>query len=204
MAKEVRRINCPQCGDELPLHFRYSKLAQCSSCGAHIFLEDEGARLAGEQSVLSTEPSLIMMNQPFTYDRKTYTPIGRVRFSIGRNFWEEWWLVDTNGNGYWLSVDDGDYILEKEVPFKLTLYSFNDIELGRDIEGWRVTELGEGTCLGFEGELPEILEVAQMHRYAHLSKPDGSMMTVEFSGKTKKLYSGIWLDPFKIRKALSP
>ena len=198
----VRRINCPQCGDLLPLHFRHSKLAQCASCGAHVFLEDDAARLAGKQSVLSEEPSLIIMHQPFTYERRTFTPVGRVRYSYGRSFWEEWYVIDSNSNGYWLSVDDGDYILEKEVKFSLALYAYKDLHLHQKIKEWRVTELGEGTCLGYEGELPEVLEIGETHHYAHLSKANGDMITVEFFGKTKKLYQGSWLDPYEIRKAL--
>jgi DNA-directed RNA polymerase subunit RPC12/RpoP len=197
-----RQVNCPQCGDLLPLHFSYSKLAQCPSCGVHIFLEDEGARLAGEQSVLSLEPSLISLHQAFEYNKQTFTPIGHIRFGVGRNIWDEWWCVD-RGKGYWLSVDEGDYILESEIEFSLPLYSYKEITLNQEIKGWRVTELDEGVCLGYEGELPEIIEVGEKHHYAHLSKSHGEMMTVEFFGKTKKLYSGKWLDPYAIRKALS-
>jgi len=204
MFDAVGQINCPQCGDRLPLHFRHSKLAQCPSCGAHIFLEDESVRLAGEQSVLSEEPSLIVLHRVFDFDGRTYTPIGRVRYSYGRSFWEEWWIVDTNANGYWLSVDDGDYVLEKEVKFNLPILEFNRLRLHAQVGGWRVTELGSGSCIGFEGELPEIVEVGEEHQYAHLSKEDGSMITVEFFGKEKRLYRGTWLDPYEITEALLP
>ena len=201
--KFSRDINCPQCGDKLPLHFTYTKLAQCYSCGSHIFLDDEGARLAGKQSVLSLEPSLIVLNQDFAYEHKVYTPVGHIRYKFKRYIWDEWWIVDRNGNGYWLSVDDGDYVLEKEISFNLPIYSNKEIKLDQEIKGWSVTEIGEGECLGYEGELPEILEIGEKHHYAQLSKSHGEMMTVEFFGKTKKLYSGKWLDAYGIRKALS-
>ncbi|MEA2110495.1 MAG: DUF4178 domain-containing protein [Campylobacterota bacterium] len=203
MFKDHQKVNCPSCGDNLPLHFHYSKLAQCSSCGSHIFLDDEGARLAGEQSVLPNTPSLIALNQVFTYNYENYTPIGHIRYGAGRNRWDEWWVVDSNGKGLWLSIDDGDYILEKEVNLTLPTYSFKSLKLGQDIDGWTITELDEGTCLGYEGELPEVVEVGEMHYYAHLSKKSGVMLTIEFFANTKKFYSGKWLDPYEIRKALS-
>ncbi len=203
MRKVDREINCPQCGSILPIHFSYSKLAQCSSCGSHIFLEDEAAKLAGEQSVLSLEPSLINLNKSFSYDKKSYRAIGHIRYSEGRNSWDEWWVVDTSNNGYWLSIDDGDYILEKEIKFNLPIYSYKELTLDKNIGGWIVTELNEGICLGFEGELPEAVEVGEVHSYAHLSHKDGKMMTVEIFNKTKKLYKGKWLDPYEIIGALS-
>lgn len=204
MRKIDREINCPQCGDIMPIHFSYSKLAQCSSCGSHIFLEDEGVRLAGEQSVLSLEPSLVELNKSFAYGSKVYRAIGHIRYGAGQNIWDEWYIVDRNSNGYWLSIDDGDYILEKEIKFTLPIYSFKELKLDKNIDGWIVSELDEGKCLGFEGELPELVEVGEVHHYAHLSQKDGRMLTVEIFSKTKKLYSGRWLDPYDIRKALSP
>jgi len=203
MRKIDREINCPQCGDILPIHFSYSKLAQCSSCGSHIFLEDEGARLAGEQSDLSLEPSLVELNKSFTFASKTYRAIGHIRYGAGRNSWDEWYVVDSNRNGYWLSIDDGDYVLEKEIEFNLPIYSHKDLVLGKKIDGWTVSEVDEGICLGFEGELPELVEVGEVHHYADLSRTDGRMMTVEIFNKTKKLYRGRWLDPYEIRGALS-
>lgn len=202
MKKVDREINCPQCGDILPIHFSFSKLAQCSSCGSHIFLEDESARLAGEQSVLSLEPSLVQMHKSFAYGDKVYTVLGHIRYGVGRNVWDEWWITDRNSNGYWLSVDDGDYIIEKELKFTLSIYSMKDLTLDKEIDGWLVTEIGEGRCLGFEGELPEIVEVGEVHHFAHLSRDNGKMMTVEIFSKTKKLYRGRWLDPYDIREAL--
>jgi hypothetical protein len=185
------------------LHFRYTKLLTCPSCGVPIFLDDEGARLAGEQSVLSEEPSLVVLNQPFTYHDENYTPIGHIRFGVGRNIWDEWWVLDSGGKGYWLSIDDGDYILEKKVNFTLPIHSFKALKMNQEIQGWHVTELGRGKCLGFEGELPEIISVGETHHYAHLSKENGQMLTIEFFKNSKMIFSGKWLDPYEIRGALS-
>jgi len=202
MSRELL-LNCPSCGALLPLRFRYTKLLTCPSCGVPIFLDDEGTRLVGEQSVLSEEPSLILLNQPFTYHGENYTPIGHIRFGVGRNVWDEWWLLDSDGKGYWLSVDDGDYILEKKVNFTLRIDSFKSLKMDQEIQGWRVTELGHGKCLGFEGELPEVIRVGETHHYAHLSKENGQMLTVEFFDNSKMIFSGKWLDPYEIREALS-
>ena len=201
MSETTWQINCPQCGDALALHFRFSKLVHCASCGSDIFLDDEGARLAGEQSVLAAFPSLLELHTPLRYEHKIYTPIGHIRYETERYSWDEWWVHDQNDNAYWISVDDGDYIVEKEVPFSLPVYSFNDVHLGDEIEGWEVSEMGEGVCKGFEGELPEVVALGEKHHYAHLSKPDGEMMTMEFFNNTKKLYKGRWIDPYALYKA---
>ena len=195
-------FNCPNCGDTMPLEFHYAKIAQCKSCGSHVFLEDDAVRLAGKQSVLSEEPSLIKMHESFSFGRNSYTPVGRIRYSYGRSFWEEWWVLDASHKGYWLSVDDGDYVLEKESTLDLPIRSHTELRLHDSVKGYQVTEIGSGECLGFEGELPEIIEVGEVHHYVHLSKENGSMMTIEFFAGAIKYYKGEWLDPYDFRKAL--
>ena len=60
-------------------------------------------------------------------------------------------------------------------------------------------EVGEGECEGFEGEIPEIILPNKKYKYAHLSKSDGSMMTVEFDEEGAYLFEGKWIDPYKIK-----
>ncbi len=201
--KFTTQHHCPSCGVALPLQFRYTKLMTCPSCGVPVFLDDEGARLAGERSVLVEEPSLLKLNQPFSYRNELYTPIGHIRFGVGRNIWDEWWLLDGDGKGYWLSIDDGDYILEKKVHFTLKIHSFASLKIDQEIQGWKVTELGHAKCLGFEGALPEVISVGETHHYAHLSKENGQMLTVEFFNDSTMIFSGTWLDPYEIRESLS-
>ena len=201
MHEKSTQIHCPQCGYTLPLHFRFSKLVRCPACRSSIFLEDEGARVAGERSVLADLPSLLQLHQPLRYQNELYTPIGHIRYVTERYSWDEWWVYDQHGKPYWISVDDGDYLIEEEIPFRLSVYSIDALRLGGSIEGWQVTEIGEGLCQGFEGELPQIVTIGERHHYAHLSKPGGEMMTLSFEHNTKKLYRGRWIDPYELYKA---
>lgn len=42
----------------------------------------------------------------------TFLPFGHARFSYGRGWWDEFWCIDPEGTGRWLSADEGDYALE--------------------------------------------------------------------------------------------
>ena len=190
-------INCPQCGDALPLKFRHSKLVVCASCSSSIFLEDDAVRLAGKQSVLPEVPSLLQLQQPFSYRSHSYLPVGHVRYQYDNGFWDEWWVFDNKGEGTWVSVDEGEFAFEK--PSKApNNVSFDDLTLDRKINNWLVTERGHASCDGFEGELPEIINVGDSFDYAHLSKANGELLTLEFSDRGVKAYKGKWVDPFDI------
>jgi len=196
--KTQKQLKCPSCGYPLPIYFKYSKLIRCPSCGSDIFLEDEAVKVMGKSSVLSDEPSLIKLHKVVEIEGREYIAVGHLRFTTGPYFWDEWWMM-SDGEGYWISVDDGDYILEREIKYSLSTTNPEDFKLGREFGEWIVTEIGEGICEGFEGELPEIIKPGDKYLYAHLSRSDGEMMTVEFLSSGARLYRGEWLDPYEIR-----
>jgi len=203
MMKDIKTpfktINCPQCGYALPLYFAHAKLAQCESCNSSIFLDDEAARLTGYSSVLAPEPSLIQLNKTFRYKKQTFLPVGVIRYSYGRGFWEEWWLKDNSDDEWWLSVDEGDMVLEKLVPNEDKAEIFVTIKVGQTLGDWIVTEIDRGECVGFGGSLPyEVIE-GQKHNYIQFDGYDASIKTLEVDPSGLRTYIGRWIDPFDIK-----
>ena len=195
--------NCPQCGDALAYYFKYSKLIKCQSCGSSIFLEDEAVRVIGERAVLSSEPSLIQMHTPFSYGGRDYLPLGKVRYAYGRGFWEEWFLQGEQNQEFWLSIDEGDFVLEEKIVMELPLTTFGQFKLGKRYNNYLITEKGEGETVGFEGELPERITIGEKHQYVHLSQGYNSLITVEFSDNERVIFKGEWIDPLKIKVVTS-
>ena len=197
-----KTINCPQCGAALPLYFVHTKLAQCSSCGSSIFLDDEAARLAGESSVLAPEPSLLSLNKPFVYAGKSYFPMGMIRYSYGRGFWEEWWIKDSSEHEYWLSVDEGDMVFERLIENEDDPKLFESSFIGQNIGSeWIITEIGTGVCEGFSGSLPRIVTKGEEYQYTHLSGYHARFKTIEIDPSGMRTYLGKWISPFDIKGA---
>jgi DNA-directed RNA polymerase subunit RPC12/RpoP len=190
--------NCPQCAAPLNFHFKYSKLIKCASCDSSIFLEDKHVKLIGQSSVLSPIPSLIKLYQNFKLQGKTFTPLGKIRYSYGRGFWEEWFLKDERNQEFWLSIDEGDFVLQEKVKLSLPFKSASAFKLGRKYGQYLVTEKGEGTCVGFEGELPANINTHQKHHYIHLSLGQGNLVTAEFTKDLTETFKGKWIDPLDI------
>ena len=172
----------------------------CDSCNSSIFLEDEGARLIGEASVLSPEPSLLKLRDPIVIDNKNYIPLGKVRYAYGRGFWEEWFLKGEDNREYWLSIDEGDFVLQHKTEMALPFDSPYGVRVGSKYGAYMVSEKGEGRCVGFEGELPEKIVEGKKHYYLHLSKGGGNLVTVEYGTDIDKVFTGKWIDPMEIKR----
>ena len=198
-----KHINCPQCGDALDIHFKWTKLVACNSCKSSIFLSDEGAELIGKASTLSPEPSLIKLHDPIIIDNKNYLPLGKVRYAYGRGFWEEWFLKGENNREFWLSIDEGDFVLEKRAEISLPFKTPRIVRVGKRYGQYLATEIGEGVCVGYEGELPSPINIGKTHNYIHLSKGGGNLVTVEFSDEIDKIFQGRWIDPLTIKRVYS-
>lgn len=196
-------FNCPQCGDTLDIHFKWTKLVQCSSCGSSIFLEDEGVAHIGETSTLSPEPSLLKLNDPIRIKNQTYVPLGKVRYAYGRGFWEEWFLKSDDNREYWLSIDEGDFVLEHKMSISLPFKSPHVVKVGKRYGDFLATEKGKGKCVGFEGELPMVITLGKVHQYIHLSKGGGKLVTVEFTNQVDEIFVGEWIDPLTIKRVYS-
>ena len=199
--------NCPQCGSALDIATQYVKLVQCASCKSSVFLENDATRLAGDSSVLAPELSLITLNEPFLYNQKSYTPMGMIRYSYGRGFWEEWWIRDKSDKTYWLSVDEGDFVLQEKIKVDYPESFLGDLrvstehQMGKTIDGtWLVTEVGTATCEGFVGSLPKLVKKGDSYRYMHLSGANALMRTLEVSDTGVETYEGVWISPFDIGK----
>jgi hypothetical protein len=168
------------------------------SCGSSIFLEDNHVKLIGQSSVLSPTPSLIELHKTFKLQGKIFTPLGKIRYSYGRGFWEEWFLKDERNQEFWLSIDEGDFVLQKKIKLTLPFQSASAFKVGRKYGKYLVTEKGEGTCVGFEGELPENIHLNEKHQYIHLSLGQGSLVTAEFTKDLTETFKGKWIDPLDI------
>jgi len=201
MVAAAKTFACPNCGAELEALLKSTKLVACGYCDSNVLLEDEAVKLAGKQGVMADFPSLIQMHGNYRYQDWQFMAVGRARFDYGQGFWDEWWVTGGDGEGRWLSVDEGDFALEEPVEIDRTPSPF-ELAPGKQVtirgEDLLVTEKGRASCIGVQGELPEALSVGDSYTYFHLSGPGGRLFTLEIDRGRAAYHQGHWLDPFEI------
>lgn len=199
-------MNCPNCGAGLPATVTRAKMVACEYCDSTVLLDDEVVRGAGEKGVMAEEPSLFMLGKEIYYRRESFLPVGKARFSYragsGAGWWDEFWAINSAGEGVWISVDEGEIAVETPYDIPIPL-SPRQLKKGANVilntETFTVTEADKATCLALRGEFPEPLYVGQSYEYWHLSGPNGRLVTLEYSDGDFAASEGIWVDPWLIR-----
>lgn len=216
MSYSFPSYNCPSCGGGIELHAPDIRITTCPHCSSGLFLEDNSIKDLGIKSQMAAYPSLLSLFHNFRYQDKVMMPVGHVRFDYGRGFWDEWWVIDQKtGEGHWMSVDEGDYALERPISLDRFLLAGQgaakvrqSLKINKNLhlkaldghlETVRVTEVGEGVCIGLEGEIPELIHLNDRFDYAHLSGDQQRLYTVEVEGDEISLFQGDWIDPFLIK-----
>ncbi len=199
------RANCGNCGAELPARLATARMVTCDHCGTTSVLRDTAFEVAGTGGEMLDAPSLVRLGEHVNVGGLHLLPVGHARFSYGRGWWDEYWCVDGTGkDGLWLSADEGDYALERNLPRehwprnpRLTIGA--KVHLRGDL--FTVTEAETAECMAVRGEFPEELDVGESHLYFDLTGPDGRMATCERWDGGEGWSMGEWVDPWEVTAA---
>lgn len=195
-------LNCPNCGNLVAPAIKSAKMVTCDACTTTLLLDDGGLRLAGEQGVLHDVPLICKLGDELRIGAGRYHILGHARFSYGRGTWDEFWAVDGSGDPVWISVDEGDLILQREVPQAAWPQYRGALRLGRTLryqaEGFRVDEDGTGTCVGLKGSFGHPLTVGETYRFLNLQGENGTVLSAEIVGTDHEWFIGSWVDPFEV------
>ncbi|MBF0256389.1 MAG: DUF4178 domain-containing protein [Gammaproteobacteria bacterium] len=201
--QETRQLNCPSCAAPLPKTYADSRLVACANCRSVLLLGTKGADLLGQQAQLADYPSLFEPGRQYRYRNLLLMPTGMLRYSYGRGSWDEWWCETDIDTGVWISVDEGDFVMERPQP-KLSLPALAQIRQQKTLElfntRWIATEFGRAEYQGMAGAVPQLAKPNRSFDYVHLSAPGRQLITLEYDdpGAAPEVYLGEWMDPFEI------
>lgn len=199
---EQARSNCGNCGAALPNRLAQARMVTCDHCGSTSVLRDKVFEIAGQGGEMFDAPALVQIGAPVVVKGLELLPVGQARFSYGRGSWDEFWCLGGSEDGMWLSADEGDYALERDLPRDLWPETGRP-RLGDAIEirgeTFRVTEAETATCVAVRGEFPEELEIGETHLYFDLTGPHGQIATYESWEGGEAWSAGHWVDPWQVR-----
>ena len=194
---QPQRLSCPSCGAGLDLNNPGIVTLVCEYCGNAVYWDAEKVKNAGIQSILPEGFSRLYRGATGKLKNRRFLVTGRVRYSFGKGFWDEWFLEFGDGTIGWLTEDNHEFALEKRSTVK-HLAPLDQLSPGvrltiQDIP-FVIEEVGQAECLGMEGDLPIAAQSGEKYTFADASSPDGKYsLGLEFDADPPAIYLGQWL-----------
>lgn len=178
-------------------------MAMCQYCSNAVYWDAGAIQSAGQQSSLPEGFSRLYRGAAGTLMQKRFVVLGRVRYSFGHGFWDEWFVELEDGAKGWLTEDDHELALEFPAE-KAQLPGFASFAPGQSFQyaqsAFMVEEVGHAECLGFEGTLPIVVQTGERYPYVDASSPDGQQtLGIEFDEQVPTVFRGRWLAHAELR-----
>lgn len=185
-------LNCPSCAGSIEGISPLIRSIDCSYCGAWLRLSNQLWKAEAGQKVPLAAPAYLRVGMHGkAQDGLHYTIRGRLRFRYGLGSWDEWWMENERGEGFWVEEDDGVYY--RHAPGKtITLPAGGQqIGVGQNLSlpgglTLLVTEKFQASIIGREGMLPVEPNVADSVTYVD-GVANGQEYSLEIEGEHASL-----------------
>ncbi len=186
-------VNCPSCGASVSFRAQHTLYAVCSACGTLLVRQDVQVQDLGKVAALQPDGTPLRVGTQGTYRGKTFEILGRIQVRLLEGFWNEWYLLYSDGREGWLGEAMGEYL----VTFPETaadLPDFDDVVPGAifTLAGKRLitTQVSRSEVVSFEGELPFVMRAAYQLPSADLRGANGEAATLDYSDEVPLLFLG--------------
>lgn len=199
-------LNCPSCAGSIEGISPHIRSIDCSYCGSWLCLNNQLWEAKAGQKVALNAPSFLRVGQYGSLPNgDNYTVVGRIRLQYEQDSWDEWWVEDGYGKGFWLEEDDGAYYRhtnQQNIEFN-NKSIVSDVGVGEDLtlnNGLTlfITEKFEATITGREGFLPTEPETNTIVSYLD-GVSDGIEYSLEIEGNQASLSQAEVFDVHAIR-----
>lgn len=184
--------NCPSCGAPVEFAIGSSAVVICNYCRSVVARTDREPELHGVVAALVDTGALLRVGATGSYRGIGFRVTGRtqMRHQAG-GVWDEWYAAFDDGRWGWLAEAQGRYY----ITFKIsaTAPPLAALHLGArvsDLEGLVVAEIGTGTLVSAEGELPWVPQPGATYDYADLTGADQRFATIDYSEESPAVFAG--------------
>ena len=210
----LQHITCHGCGAQVEFKTTDSLLAICPYCHTHVTKDEEKINSFGKKSEIVQDFSKIQIGTTGDYRGEQFTVIGRVQIKYTYGYWNEWYILFSNGLTGWLSDVMDEYSITLELNQKnfdflkknlklefrniIDFPDFDELEVDKyyliNNTSFYCIDLSVAKILGAEGEIG--FDIRQYHEF-RVADFKGSekinslqFLTVDYSEKTPKYYIG--------------
>lgn len=162
-------LSCPACGGPVENISPIVRSISCGHCANLLYFDNNSWHNGGKFPTEIAAPALLSVELQGQIGGQSFQVAGRVRLETRNGHWDEWWLEFENGEDRWLEEDDGSYFFHQSLPISAAPADLQGLGPGQMLANgdtsWFITESGEATVAGIQGQLPVTLQPGFRLRY---------------------------------------
>lgn len=151
-------VACPACGGELQFKSRFSAMGICPYCQSVLKRDGDLWRQSGKMAALPPDMSPFQIGTQGKYLKQPFEMIGQLKVAWQDGFWNEWYILEENGNQAWLAEAMGFLSFSHEVGISSALKNPRDYRVGENLslagQTYTISDIKDFECVGCVGELP--------------------------------------------------
>jgi Domain of unknown function (DUF4178) len=204
---------CPSCGAPVSFRSTASATAICKFCKSTLVRDADTLKRIGKQGELFDDASRVQIGTGGNYGQAKFTVIGRIQLRYEAGYWNEWFILFSDGKTGWMSDASGIYAVMLDVGNggNQLFPEFDTVLIGQTlrINGQALTATDKRTaqCVAAEGELPFPLTDRWQARTIDFQS-DSTLATLDYSEPKTALFVGQTVDidslKFSLLKTLEP
>jgi hypothetical protein len=148
----------------------------------------------GKVAELQPDGSPLRVGSQGEHNGTGFELVGRIQLSFGDGFWNEWYLLYSNGETGWLGEAMGEYFINSQAKISGGLPGPRDLAAGDGLslagEAYVATGSVTSSLVSFEGELPFIVENHDPFITVDLRSVSGKAATIDYSESPPLLFMG--------------
>ena len=149
-------------------------------------------------ATLPEPPGQLFVGAQGSWNKRSFTVLGRVRYGWEQGCWDEWYVLFDDGTPRWISEDEGHLTLETFKQLPKAPRSYEEMRAGQWIklgkQRFHIDEKNIATCEGGEGQLPFMIEPGEQVKYLEMTSEE-QHGTIEFEeGGGCKVFVGSTID----------
>jgi hypothetical protein len=196
-------VTCPNCGYGFENLRKSTRMFDCPSCDTTLFRDEDALKPIGNNGEMHDFPMLFGLGDTVTVHGDRFTVLGHARYDYGRGTWDEFYAETGSGEGAWISVDEGDVVIQQPLAGAPAPRPERPPGIGESLEyggyAYIVTEADTARCIAVRGQFPDLIEVDDAHDFVNASGGSGELLSGEFWDGGQQWFGGDWLDPFTLK-----
>lgn len=155
-----------------------------------------GEKLArvGKMAELFDDHSPLQLMASGTWNKKSFTLIGRLQYKYGEGTWTEWVAILPDGSNAFLSEDNGAYVFTVPQAIQRAMPNASAFKVGGTTtlngKSFSVASNATVSLLSAQGELPHLPALGTPFSMVELRSADGEVLSIDYGTQPPQLAMG--------------